>query len=193
MKESMKTKTLKEMLTGKKNAVDILTRDHKEILDHFKKFKKMVEDNAPPSEKDALVKKACAALLLHTRLEEEIFYPAMRRITGGDDLIDKAAVEHDQAKQLIDELLEMMPGEELHDAKFIVMGEHIRNHIKEEEGQIFPLAEDLDIDLDLLGREIEMRRAELEEEMGDAVFDENKPPLVSAFEKTRMTDEGGIV
>lgn len=192
MKEFMKHKTFKEMFTGRKNALDMLERDHKEIMGLFKAFRKMVDEGAPPSEKDALVKKACAALLLHTRLEEEIFYPAVRRATGGNDMLDEALVEHSQAREHIDELLEMLPGEALHDAKFIVMGEHIRNHIREEEDQIFPMAEDYNVNLDAIGREMEKRRAEIEEEMGADVFDEKSIPLVSAFEKTRMTDEGGI-
>ncbi|TAL31691.1 MAG: hemerythrin domain-containing protein [Alphaproteobacteria bacterium] len=193
MKVFMKNRTFKEMFTGRKNVLDMLEQDHKEIMGLFKTFRKMTEEGAPPSEKDALVKKACAALLLHTRLEEEIFYPAVRRAAGGNDMLDEAMVEHSQARAHIDELLEMLPGEALHDAKFIVLGEHIRNHIREEEDQIFPMAEDYNVNLDAIGREMEKRRAEIEEEMGAAVFDEKSIPLVSAYEKTRMTDEGGIV
>jgi hemerythrin superfamily protein len=192
MKKVSGKKTLKEKLTGKTDAIDLLEADHKEIQKIFKQFKQLVEDDAPRAEKAALVKKACNALLVHAQLEEEIFYPAVRRATKDEELMDEAKVEHQGAKELIEQLLDMMPGEELYDAKFIVLGEQVKHHIKEEEGRMFPEAKRVKVDLERLGRQMESRKAELEREMGVSDIDMEDVSLVSARDKARMTDEGLI-
>src|SRR3546814_2619052 len=69
---------------------------------------------------------------LHTRIEEEIFYPAPRGKIEEDDL-DEAYVEHDSAKALILELEQAQPDEEYYDAKVLVLKEQIEHHVKEEE------------------------------------------------------------
>src|SRR5262249_23719613 len=150
----------------------------------------LVEDDAPRSEKAVLVKKACEALIVHTKLEEEIFYPAVRKATGDDELMDEAKVEHEGAKELVGQLLDMMPGEELYDAKFIVLSEQVRHHIKEEEGKMFREAKKAKVDLDVLARKMETRKAELQEEMGVPDVDIEDVILISAQQRAKMTDEG---
>lgn len=191
MKKPVK-KTLKEKLTGKVNAVDMLTDDHDEVKKLFKQFKQLVDDDAPHAEKSAIVKKACNVLLIHMKLEEELFYPAVRKAIRNDELMDEAKVEHDGVKQFIDQLLDMMPGEEMYDAKFIVLSEQMSFHIKEEEGKMFPAAKKAKIDLDRLAVQMQKRKDELEQEMGVAEVGEEDIAMMSARERARMTDEGLI-
>ncbi len=192
MRKNSKKTTLKEKLMGKKDAIDLLTDDHDEVKKIFKQFKQLVEDDAPHAEKAALVKKACNALLVHTKLEEELFYPAVRKATGDDELMDEAKVEHAGAKDLIEQLLDMMPGEDMYDAKFIVLSEQVKHHIKEEEGKMFPEAKSAKIDLDALGRKMERRKQDLEQEMGITDVDETDVGVLSGRDKARLTDEGLI-
>lgn len=192
MKKNSKKTTVKQKLMGKKSAIDLLTDDHAEVKKLFRQFKQLMEDDATPSEKSAIVKQACKALLVHTQIEEEIFYPAVRSATGDDDLMDEAKVEHQGAKELCEQLLDMMPGEELYDAKFIVLSEQVKHHIREEEGKMFPEAKKAKIDLVRLGSQMEKRKAELEDEMGIAEIDMDDISMVSSSDKARMTDEGLI-
>ena len=79
--------------------------------------------------KTKLVAKICQALKVHTRIEEEIFYPAMRAASkDAEDMVDEAVVEHASAKDLIAQLEAMGPEEDLYDAKVKVLGELIDNH-----------------------------------------------------------------
>lgn len=94
------------------------------------------------------------------QIEEEIFYPAVREATGDDDLLDEAVVEHAGAKRLIDEIESMEIGDDLYDAKIQVLGEQIKNHVKEEE-ELFPEAERSDMDLAAVGKELEGLKMEL--------------------------------
>jgi hemerythrin-like domain-containing protein len=105
-------------------------------------------------------------LTIHSRVEEELFYPALREAIDADDLLDEAEVEHASARQLITELAAMQPGDDLYDAKFAVLGEYVKHHIGEEEHEIFPKAKKAKMDLESLGEEIRTRKQELRDELG---------------------------
>ena len=112
--------------------------------------------------KKKLATQICTELTKHALAEEEIFYPAVRA-AGKDkeDLIDEATVEHASAKDLIAQILEMEPTEDLYDAKVKVLGELIEHHVKEEEEEMFPKARKAGLDLAQLGALIAERKAEM--------------------------------
>lgn len=139
------------------DAIKLLKDDHREVKGWFKDYESL-EDAA---EKQALVLRICEALTVHTRIEEEIFYPAARAAIGDEDLLDEAEVEHASAKALIEELLAMQPDDRLYDAKVTVLGEYVSHHVEEEEGEMFPEARDSDIDLKALGAQLLARKQEL--------------------------------
>lgn len=98
---------------------------------------------------------------MHTQVEEEIFYPAVRRPIHDGDLMDEAVVEHASAKELIAQILAMDPSEDLYDAKVTVLSEQIEHHVKEEEGDMFPKVRKTGVDLDALGEEMAARKEQL--------------------------------
>ena len=151
-------------LTG--DAVSLLTNDHAEVADLFDEYKDLVDADAGDDEKQALAERICATLTVHATVEEEIFYPAAREALDEGDLLDEAEVEHTTAKDLIEQIQSMGPGDELYDAKVKVLGEYINHHVQEEEGELFPLCQTADMDLDQLGEEISARKEELMEELG---------------------------
>jgi hemerythrin superfamily protein len=140
------------------DAVALLRQDHKKVLDMFKEFEGMEENG---SRKAALVRQICDELLVHTTIEEEIFYPAVRMAIEEDQLMDEAVIEHDSAKTLIDQLHGMEPGDERYDATVTVLGEYIRHHVDEEHKEMFPKAKKARIDLKHLGEELAVRKQEL--------------------------------
>ena len=81
------------------SAIALLMEDHEYVKKAFRAFEKMDEEDQP-----ALVKQVCQALKVHTKIEEEIFYPAVRRAIKDEDLMNEAEVEHDSAKALIRQL-----------------------------------------------------------------------------------------
>jgi hypothetical protein len=153
--------------TGRRDplAIALLKKDHREVAGWFDEYEQLETD----ADKLALFNKIALALKVHTKIEEEIFYPEERGDVE-DDMLDEAYVEHSGAKKLIAEIEAMKPVEEFYDAKVKVLGEYITHHVKEEEqpGGIFAQAKRGDADLDAMGERLKARKQELMAELGGA-------------------------
>lgn len=128
------------------NAISVLKKDHNQLKELFDDFE--VTDSRPQRAK--IAKQALEILKLHAAMEEEIFYPAARACTDSFH-VDEADEEHHVAKILVAELDAMHPADDHFDAKFKVLSEAVRHHIREEEDNIFPDVKSADIDLTAMG------------------------------------------
>ncbi len=156
---SSKHKTSMEQTPGQ-DAVELLMADHHRVARLFAEFDALKEDGSDEA-KSALVAQICQELTVHTAIEEEIFYPAVRKGIDDDDLMDEAFVEHAGAKELIAQLQAAHPDDELYEAKVTVLGEQIDHHVEEEEGSMFPQAKASGIDTVSLGLALLKRKTEL--------------------------------
>jgi len=147
------------------DALTLLRDDHARVSDLFDAYEAAVS-GAHDDRKPALAQKICALLGVHAQLEEEIFYPAVRDAIEEQNLVDEAEVEHASAKDLIEQIEAMGPGDALYDAKVKVLGEYVKHHIREEEDELFPAVELSELDLQDLGTDLQERKKELEEELG---------------------------
>ncbi|MGF1548940.1 MAG: hemerythrin domain-containing protein [Sphingomonadaceae bacterium] len=141
------------------DATHLLAEDHREVEDLFEKF----ENASGKERKEKIARTICTELKIHSLIEEEIFYPALRGKVSDEDL-DEAYVEHDGAKVLINEIEAGGPDEDFYDSKVKVLKEQIEHHVEEEEkqrGNLFQQARAADIDLDELGRKMKARKQEL--------------------------------
>jgi hemerythrin superfamily protein len=141
------------------DAITLLKDDHRKVEELFADFKKAKGDGA----KKKLAEQICAELIVHTAIEEEIFYPACEGKVDEDDL-KEAFVEHDGAKLLIAQIAGGGPDDDFYEAKVKVLQEEIEHHIKEEEGRlhgIFAQARRHGVDMDALGQELAERKSEL--------------------------------
>src|SRR5689334_20771222 len=147
------------------DVIEILTEDHRRVEDMFDEYES-TKDEADDDAKEERVAAICLELTVHATVEEELFYPAAREALEEDDadMIDEAEVEHSTVKDLIAELAEMTPSEDLYDAKVKVLSEYVRHHVQEEEGEIFPALRDTELDLEALGEEVAARKEQLKEE-----------------------------
>lgn len=142
------------------NAIAMLTADHREVEELFEQFEKLTD--RAKARKKKIADQICTALTVHTQIEEEIFYPSVREEIGeAADLLDEAEVEHASAKDLVMQIQEMDPDDELYDAKVKVLSEQIAHHVEEEEKELFPKVKKSELDLDALGEEMAMRKDEL--------------------------------
>jgi hypothetical protein len=141
------------------DAVALLKADHRKVEALFKKAQK-----AKGEAKERLVAQICNELIIHTMLEEEVFYPACRREDVEEDMMDEAQVEHDGAKVLIADLMQAGADSPMYDAKVMVLSEYIKHHVKEEEkprSGVFAEAKRKGADMLALGAEMKARKTAL--------------------------------
>jgi hemerythrin superfamily protein len=149
------------------NAIELLKEDHEKVEKSLRQFEKM--DRSDTEACRERVERVCAELRVHTTLEEEIFYPAVREAIEDEDIMNEAAVEHETAKILIEQLENMEPDDPNYFATFTVLGEYVMHHVKEEEGEMFPQAKQAKaLDLEALGEQMKARKEELNAEMARA-------------------------
>lgn len=156
------------------DAITLLTTDHVKVKKLFKEFEALKDGNGADTDKSALVTQICLELKVHVEIEEEIFYPEVRKAIEEGDLMDEALVEHAGAKELIAQLEDMSLGDDLYDAKVTVLGEQIQHHVEEEEGEMFPKARKAKVDGDALGVQMAERKAELMAELKSDVAPKTK-------------------
>ncbi|HKO88450.1 MAG TPA: hemerythrin domain-containing protein [Burkholderiales bacterium] len=164
-------------LSQNQDAIDLLIADHQRVAKLFKEFDKLKNGGAE-EELALVVESACAELKLHSLLELEIFYPAVRSRADGALLeqLQEADVEHDTVEGLIDKITALEPEDPMYKAHFSVLAEYVEHHVKEEEKQMFPLVRKLkDLDLGELGDEMQARKEDLLDELGeiDEEFEED--------------------
>lgn len=143
------------------DAIAMLRADHEKVIEMFDRY----DDLRTANQKTKLVREICMELTVHAQLEEEIFYPAVREFVEDDLLMDEAEVEHQSAKDLIAQLEDGSPGDELFDARVKVLGEYIKHHVKEEQSEMFAQAKQSDVDLKALAEEMRTRKEELMAEL----------------------------
>jgi hemerythrin superfamily protein len=141
-------------------ALDVLKSDHEEVSKLFKQFEKLKMDEDSEGMQQT-AQATCKALATHAQIEEEIFYPALRRAADADDALDEADVEHSHVKELVAQLEESGPQDDLFAARFKVLSEYVQHHVKEEESTIFSAARKADLDLVELGQQLVARKEEL--------------------------------
>ena len=133
-KSKTKAKTAKRNGAGPKKggrdpaAIKLLKADHRAVEELFEEF----EGAKKPADKRSIAREICLELTIHTMIEEEIFYPAIKDAID-NELYGEAHVEHDGAKVLIAEILGVEPSDEFYDARVKVLSEMIKHHVKEEE------------------------------------------------------------
>jgi hemerythrin superfamily protein len=143
-------------------ATEILRQDHDRLKDLFARLGATAEADRLQDLFDELEE----LLIVHTQIEEELFYPAARAVNGLVELVEEAIAEHDAVDALCDDLAETDVGGPLFHGRLKALEDTLLHHLDEEENQIFPQVERQwsDSQLEDLGQRLEERRTELLEE-----------------------------
>ena len=141
------------------SATQMIRQDHKKVEGLFRK----VEQTKGAQAKRRLAENAMAELEIHAALEEEIFYPAVKKeVDDGSSMVQEAIQEHQTVKQLIAELKGMGEANDEFESQFSQLVENVQHHVEEEENEMLPKVEDGELDLNSLGAEMAQRRQELQ-------------------------------
>ena len=124
--------------------VKLLKKQHREVEAFFKKIGKAES----AAERRRLLDEISHLLTLHTKIEEAIFYPAVREIETkkAEEMVLEAYEEHHVVKLVLVDLPNVDPEDERFEAKMTVLEELVKHHVEEEEGEMFKLVDKLDDD-----------------------------------------------
>lgn len=119
------------------DALAVLKADHDEVKKLFAEYDELGDQEN--TGKQGVVKQICHELTVHASIEEEIFYPRVRRAGSEEkDEVLEGIEEHRLIKELVGELEGMSPDAEAFDAKVKVLKEQVEHHVEEEEDEMFP-------------------------------------------------------
>jgi hemerythrin superfamily protein len=138
---------------------DMIRFDHSHVMVTFHQY----TSDKPAKVKKALAETVCDAVDIHAKLEEEIFYPAMRNITTDEHVMEKSAPEHDEMRTVIALLRRTNAEDPDHDRLMLELMRLVIHHVADEETVLLPQAEKM-IDKDRLsemGAQMTRRRLEL--------------------------------
>jgi len=165
MARSTSTSTSGRNTDAPRDAIALLKQDHRTVSALFEEFEKADEE-----EQATIAQRVCQLLTVHAQIEEELLYPAAKEAFEGEeedeDLVNEAEVEHGTAKDLIARIEGMSSDDEHFKATVTVLGEYIKHHVKEEEGELFPQLKKTDLDLKELGSRLADRKFALMEQLG---------------------------
>ncbi len=136
--------------------IEMLKEDHEKVKDLFEQF-----ESTEGSEAAEIAATTIMELEIHAELEEKLIYPAIREEIDEDDTMNEAVEEHHLVHVLIKELKKLKPADEIFQAKFKVLGELVKHHIEEEEGEMLPKAEKSGIDWEKLETTVMKRKEAL--------------------------------
>lgn len=119
------------------DAITLLKSDHQAVKRLFRTFEQAGERAAVTRARTA--KAIVRALSQHAAIEEQVFYPAVRRDVAdlAEDVLESLE-EHHVVKWLCSEIEKLTTDDERFTAKVSVLIESVRHHIREEEQTLFP-------------------------------------------------------
>ena len=158
-----------------KDACELLDADHIAVKHLFVEYARLAlagagtsaadrrgaEKRADPSvDRGAVARRICAELTVHARIEEEIFYPALRQAGVDAALLDQAEAEHAEVKALIARIEALPAADATMDDLVAKLANAVEHHVKEERDRLFPKAR-VGLDLEALGAQMKERQEEL--------------------------------
>ena len=158
----LRQETFIHELGGLMDALELLTADHNRVRGLFTRFK------AAEGENDAQAARLAATIIeeleIHTKIEEEVFYPTITTLNDEiHELVTEGIEEHHVVDNLMEEAKALTPMDEEWAAKIKVLIENVEHHADEEEEEMFPkvrsaMSNDARSEL---GQRLEARKAEL--------------------------------
>ena len=140
------------------DALDLLQQDHATLAELFDRF----ESLDAWEDKQALVSRIIRVLTVHSRIEEELFYPALRQAIADQTAMEEADVEHAMLRPLMADLNRAAADAPHFDAKVRSLARLVEHHVEEEEGQMFQAARASNLNLVAIGGQLDAYRAALE-------------------------------
>ena len=142
-------------ISSTKDAINLLTADHQYLTDLFLAYENLANASQENSvEKAHLVAEICSELLIHSQVEETVFYPAAEKaLINYHHSMEEPIIEYAGLVALIADVEQDQQRGKNSEAKIKVLSEYWKHHVKQEQ-DLFPKLRATGIDLEALGRVI---------------------------------------
>lgn len=143
------------------DAIRLIKQDHRRVESLFEQFETLI--GLPGEARTRLIEEICNELEVHTTVEEELLYPEARRQIG-DEIVDHAEEEHQEADDLIQRVRSCDPAGTEVEQLMLALKQSVFHHVEEEESKFLPRMEQAcgEPALEDLGGQIEARKQQLE-------------------------------
>lgn len=120
--------------------VEMLKKDHERVKGLFRQWENAAAGQ--PERRRALVMEIIQELVVHERIEEDVFYPAFREAAGtkGIEIVEHSHEEHEVVDNLVDQLQATDPNDPQFEGLMKLVIENVEHHIQEEEEKMLPRA-----------------------------------------------------
>ncbi|HEV7858420.1 MAG TPA: hemerythrin domain-containing protein [Pyrinomonadaceae bacterium] len=142
------------------NAFELLKADHKKVAGIFEELEPTT--NRAIKTREELFTELKNELDVHSQIEEQILYPALKDAEETHEITLEAYEEHHVVKQLLTELDAMSVDSDEWSAKLKVLQENVEHHVEEEEGEMFKQAREVlsSEQIDAIGTRLEAAKQE---------------------------------
>ena len=143
------------------NAFQLLKEDHQKVSGLFQQLEPTTE--RAEKTRTELFAKLKEELDVHAKVEETIFYPAIKQAAETREIVLEGFEEHHVIKMLLKELESLPVDTEQWSAKLKVLQENVEHHVEEEEGEMFQKARQVltEEQIDDLGARMEEEKKRL--------------------------------
>ena len=117
---------------------DLLRADHAVVRQLFDEFQDAMDEDG--NARQAIAQEICMQLELHSRVELEVFYPAIRE--EDESFIDNAVEDHEEIAGTIAEIRELPASSDEYDDYIMELMDMVEEHVTEEEEVLFPELEE---------------------------------------------------
>ncbi len=159
-------------------AIEFLEKQHRDIAERFRRVV-----DSEDYDRRARLEELADLLVIHSAIEEKIFYPATSDVWSEEDL-RKAVADHLVVKRALAELLTTDVSSKSFDLQVRVLQKEVASHVRNEEQELFPNVREAFT---------EARLAVLEDEMRDLMAKLSEtPPHATLDEPTDWSAEGAL-
>ena len=147
------------------NAFQLLKEDHQKVSGIFQQLEPTTE--RAEKTRTELFAKLNQELTVHAKIEEAVFYPAIKQAAETREIVLEGFEEHHVIKMLLKELEAMPVDTEQWTAKLKVLQENVEHHVEEEEQEMFQKSREVlsEDEINQLGA----RMAEMKEQLKSQV------------------------
>lgn len=152
------------------DALALLSADHRRIDELFGDIERLGHDGSSAADRSGLLARLGGQLRTHTRIKQEIFYPALASSGAADArTLADAAADLDEILARLESLAQLDSTAEEGAATTVaqdieVLAQLVRAHVSEEKKLLFPQARSLD--LATLGTQMALHQGELLADQG---------------------------